>query len=77
MIFSAAGQDATDSFKAFHSPRAEGMLKKELEQLTVGDLDTTALERSLTPAQKRQADFETEYRALYKTFKERGLMQSR
>lgn len=69
VIYSAAGSDATDSFKAFHSPVAEAMLKKELESRTVGILESKSEAANLSA-------FEKEYRDLYKSVKERGLMQA-
>jgi fatty acid desaturase len=70
VIYSAAGSDATDSFKAFHSPYAEGMLKKEFDGRAVGWLEGQEAKKALTP-------FEEDYRKLYVEIARRGLMQAR
>ncbi len=87
VIMSAAGQDATDTFKAFHSPRADGMLKRELETRIVGDLEETTATTAAAPATKQggatapksyvNVPFEEGYRELYKKIKERRLMEAR
>ncbi len=69
VIYSAAGQDATDSFMAFHSGSAHGML----EEFHIGSLD------GATPAGGKPAlsPFEADYRKLYATIKAEGLMKAK
>jgi hypothetical protein len=83
VILSAAGQDATDTYRAFHSLRADGMLKKELESRVVGVLEEPAAAAApakgsaAAPKSYVNVPFEEGYRELYKTIKERKLLEAR
>jgi hypothetical protein len=84
VILSAAGQDATDTYRAFHSLRADGMLKKELESRVVGVLEepsaaaaAPAKGSAAAPKSYVNVPFEEGYRELYKTIKERKLLEAR
>mmetsp|Transcript_6309 Transcript_6309/g.19759 ORF Transcript_6309/g.19759 Transcript_6309/m.19759 type:complete len:472 (-) Transcript_6309:446-1861(-) len=74
VIFTAAGDDATDSFSMFH---ARGTTK-HLDQFCIGQLDETSRKQysNESPKSQEQIDFEKGYRALRQQIKKLGLFES-
>ncbi|KAJ1445234.1 fatty acid desaturase-domain-containing protein [Pelagophyceae sp. CCMP2097] len=74
VIFTAAGDDATDSFALFHGAGTS----KHLDQFLIGKLDEKSRKQwsSEKPKSEAQLEFEKGYRALRRELKRLGMFES-